>query len=369
MITSGILLGIALLCLSVLIFFRNPWFLAITSLVVISFVLEAGSLLLEQIIDPNPYNYQVSENYRVSDPLLRNWFKPNAKVTESKYFDDGVVVYDEVTYNIDPMGRRQSKPFDSTANHHALFFGGSFTFGMGVQDDQTIASVFAIKSQREYQAFNYGGGGFGTSAMLIQLQRDDWFSDVRQSKGIAIYCFVPRHLARSTGHDLYTFNRGFKNNPIFYRDSNTGEIKGPVKYQECPRLHAAVIRYEWLTSYSAFLRAFFKRVHPNFISEKTATMIISDIIIQSAKLYKNRFQGEFFVLIWPRVDAEMNKSNLILLKELLNSAGIKVVSPSSLKAKEEGMIHPRDAHPSASEYNHVAVELYDSLSTEWSSNN
>ena len=305
----------------------------------------------------------MSSNYRESDPELRYWFKPKVQVTESKFYSDGKVVYDNVTYSFDEIGRRITDPTNSGAEKHALFFGGSFTFGMGVENDRTLPSVFARCTSNNFQSYNFGGGGFGTGAMWIQLNREKFYSSIQQKKGFAVYSFLPRHITRSTGFDLFSFNRAFKNNPLFMSEEN-GLILGPLKYSEHTQLKTALDKYIWISDQSALLRQIFRVFKPTFKTEEEATKIIARLIIMSSEAYHQRFDGNFYVLIWPRVDSEMDPANLKLLEAMLVEKGIRVIRPFTLRNRIEAQIHARDSHPSWKEYEFIGNQLCELINSD-----
>ncbi len=85
-----------------------------------------------------------NEKSKYNKPLTKSsdffGYAPNKnnKVTVSKYFKDKLIY--EVTYNIDGNGLRESQdPISSNfPDGCVLFFGGSFTFGEGVNDNETL---------------------------------------------------------------------------------------------------------------------------------------------------------------------------------------------------------------------------------------
>ncbi len=342
---------------------RIRWLLTAFSITVSLLILELGSIVYERLDKTYAYSYQASSSYRESDPELRYWFNPRAQVTESKSYSDGEVVYENITYSFDEIGRRVTDPMNKSSEKHALFFGGSFTFGMGVENAQTLPSVFARCTSNNFQSYNFGAGGFGTGAMWIQLNREKFYSSIPQKKGIAVYAFLPRHLARSTGHDLFSFNRAFKNNPVFLRKED-GSIEGPLKYTEHAQLAAALRKYNWISNQSALLRQIFRIFKPTYKTEAEATKIIARLIIMSSEVYHQRFDGEFYVLIWPRVDSEMDPANLKSLETILLKNGIKVLKPTTLRNRKEAQIHARDSHPSWKEYEFIGNQLCELIDSE-----
>ena len=74
-------------------------------------------------------------------------------------------------YTIGPNGLRVSPPYEEVADVPcALFFGGSFTFGTGVEDDEALPYVAGILSEGKYRVYNFGYRGYGPHQMLAALE-------------------------------------------------------------------------------------------------------------------------------------------------------------------------------------------------------
>jgi hypothetical protein len=78
----------------------------------------------------------------------------------------------EVIYSTDALGRRSSPVAEGPRPHFILFFGDSYTFGEGVNDDETLPS-FTGQFAPQYRPYNYGVGGYGPQQMLAKLQTED----------------------------------------------------------------------------------------------------------------------------------------------------------------------------------------------------
>lgn len=81
-----------------------------------------------------------------------------------------------VTYRIDQAGWRRMPAPRSEGSHGEIWFVGcSFTFGIGVEDDETYPWVLATKAWPNVRVRNFSAGGWGTTnaylALRDQLQR------------------------------------------------------------------------------------------------------------------------------------------------------------------------------------------------------
>ena len=107
---------------------------------------------------------------------------------------DDQVIYD-VTYTIDDNGLRRGPDIDSA--ECVLFFGGSYAFGEGVDDNQTIP--WLAGKELNIRTVNYGFHGYGPHQMLANIQqgRVGRTSDCKPIA--AIYVLIDDHIFRSAG--------------------------------------------------------------------------------------------------------------------------------------------------------------------------
>lgn len=108
------------------------------------------------------------------------------------------VIYD-VNYTIDRQGRRTAKT-TGEKNKYAIFFGCSFVFGEGVNDEETIPFIFA--KDTEYAAYNFGFSGDGPFDVLAKAESYPFSAGQKYSEGVIFYIFNDAHLYRVKG-DLH----------------------------------------------------------------------------------------------------------------------------------------------------------------------
>lgn len=105
----------------------------------------------------------MGDSVHQSDPLLGWVPRPGARashVSEGNF---------DVTYVIDAAGRRAIPP-NQGAQRTLHFFGDSFTFGHGVENDQTALSVVARALGDRANVANYGVMAYGLEQMLLRLR-------------------------------------------------------------------------------------------------------------------------------------------------------------------------------------------------------
>jgi hypothetical protein len=84
---------------------------------------------------------------------------------------DGEPIYD-ATYSIDERRMRIAPPVrsDGPPDGCLWFFGGSYTLGEGVQDNETMPYLVGLKTGGRYAVRNFAFHGYGAHQMLAQLR-------------------------------------------------------------------------------------------------------------------------------------------------------------------------------------------------------
>ena len=201
-------------------------------------------------------------------------------------------VYD-VVYAIDRHGRRLTPiPDDHTGEELALFFGGSNTFGQGVDQDETMPCYFSQLTPR-FRAYNYGFPGYGPQAMLAKLQAGRTEAEVSEKSGILIYTFIDHHVRRATGA-MFVHNCWGRRMP-YYRVAGGGQLVRDGNFTTGRPLTASLY---WLLGKSAICRYF--RVNlPSRVTDRHIDLTC--MIVKEAKTeFARRFDSQgFFVLFYP----------------------------------------------------------------------
>jgi hypothetical protein len=117
--------------------------------------------------------------------------------TEFREFLDGRLIAD-VTYTIDANGLRRIPVPTQKRSRKVAFFGCSFMFGHGVEDDQTLPYYFVEESGGAFEGFNFAGEGWGPHQMLREIE-DGFVRRVAGTPDLAIYEVIPDHLRRVAG--------------------------------------------------------------------------------------------------------------------------------------------------------------------------
>ena len=117
-------------------------------------------------------------------------------VTVRKFLDDEPIF--DVVYTINEAGLRASPP-SAEARESILFFGGSFTFGTGVNDDETMPHRVGVATKGKYRVFNFGYAGYGPHQMLAAIEGGLVDEVVSEPPKYVIYQAIPHHVERAAG--------------------------------------------------------------------------------------------------------------------------------------------------------------------------
>lgn len=110
---------------------------------------------------------------------------------------DGKLVYNP-TYTHDTYGNRIT-PNNPESTSCINIYGGSFAYGSGLSDDETL-SAFLAQDLPNFHSNNFGIGGAGAHTMLARLEFElDKHELNKCEQNIFIYIIIPHHIYRALG--------------------------------------------------------------------------------------------------------------------------------------------------------------------------
>lgn len=268
---------------------------------------------------------------------------PSASVAhrDLKY---GQVLYD-VRYTLDKNGHRILPPAAAMPKAALLIFGCSFTFGYGLENDQTWPWLLAKDLGPQWKLENYAISGFGAQQMLSQLEDGEIEKPVTPFRQ-ALFLAIKGHLTRFSG--LFQFNSA----RYYLRD---GELVRDGLTYDSP--YSLVSRMPTGINGSQLARELSIKII-NLIQQKKLDELESTylaIIEKSSQLLKKEFDTTLTVLLWPNID---------YLAPELKKRGIPILLARDMLPdwdKDDGesynLVNPWDQHPSAT----AAREIADGL--------
>ncbi len=271
---------------------------------------------------------------------------PNTQVVASRK-KGGEMLY-KVVYSIDPYGRRVT-PVENLESdpQFILFFGGSYTFGEGVNDNETMpyyVSQFAPK----YRSYNYGVGGYGPQHMLAKLQSQEIITEIEEEQGVLVYVFINEHVDRAIG-SMGIHNQRGDVMPYYFIDADDSLIrKGNLVSGRPFRSFVYSI-----LGHSQTLK-YFGISFPLRLREQDLKTTVR-IIAESRNIYKEKFNSdEFYVLIYPT----LGRPEMI---PYLEAAGISYLDYSDLPDAYDKNFWLGEGHPAAKGHKIVAQKLVQDL--------
>lgn len=139
------------------------------------------------------------DTLRHSHDILGYTLPSNVAVTDRQY--SGQELMWDVTYTMDQRGLRIT-PEPQHLARCILFFGGSFTFGEGIDDNMTLPYQVGEKLAESTKTFNFGMTGYGAHQMLAALELglvDEVVDCEPTAIREVVYQAIPTHPMRAAG--------------------------------------------------------------------------------------------------------------------------------------------------------------------------
>jgi hypothetical protein len=267
----------------------------------------------ERKVDEHPPQWVRGSN--IADPVLGYILPPNAQIVD-KTAREGTLLY-QATYTTDVYHRRIT-PIDHLEQRHKflLFFGCSMTFGLGVNDDETMPFYMAQYASH-YHPYNYGVSGYGPHSMLAQLQRGTLAKEINENEGIAIYSFIDHHINRAIG-TMRVYNQWAEHAPFYTLNAQDRLIhKGDFTSGR-----PVVSFLYWVLGKSQILQ-YYNVTFPPSIREEHIRLT-ARIIAEARTAFQQQFpHAEFYVLLYPGVSRGQK------LIPYLVQAGVKYIDYSN----------------------------------------
>ncbi len=288
----------------------------------------------------------------VEDELRGYAGSANAKV-RSKEVINGKVIYD-IIYSRNKYGLRVT-PHDIQPAHlnpdfkNVIFFGCSFTYGDGVNDNENLPFMFEDRSQGKYEAYNFGFHGYGPQQMLRILESGMVDKIVSNKQPfIAVYGAMVDHVSRCAFK--YPASSWYKG-PAYKLDRSGNIVLWDAKKQYC--LGKRLLLKSYL-----FNRIYY-RVRNNDIE------LFLKVISKSKKIFESKYHGQFYVLYW---DAKNNIDRMVLEKLKKEDVNIfltsQILGITDIREFYEKYAIIGDGHPNNLAYERIAEYLLKNINSK-----
>ncbi len=253
----------------------------------------------------------------------------------------------DVVYTLDPQGFRVGPGDAGDSADAVLFLGGSFTFGDGVDDHETLPYRFEQLSGGRFRGHNLGFSGYGPHQALTLLEHRMEAPALGQKRPLyAVYQALPDHVLRASGKALWDVA-----GPRYVLDR-----EGKPTYQGPFHSSLSAKAHRFLSFSHLATRL--------FLAHRTATPQDLDLyvglVLEIRRVFVSRYGGTFYVLLWPG-HGELSSEMLSRLQE----AGVPVLRVDRILGdlpSHGGKYRlADDAHPNALAYDELARHLLDVL--------
>lgn len=165
--------------------------------------LSIGSTLLALLVAMSVLTLAQIDPFRLFRDLRMRLFPPSVGIwrydprlgyaNRPGISGDHETPYFDVTYTIDDRGCRIT-PDPEHPIGEILFLGCSFTFGLGVEDEETFPYLLGARYWTDYKVYNLSTPGWGTAHAYLNLIA--WL-EVHPTPAAVIYGWIPPHKTRN----------------------------------------------------------------------------------------------------------------------------------------------------------------------------
>ncbi len=250
------------------------------ALLLFEFFLTIGNRPKSELTYSNTYYTHDQElGYGVVD----NSFSVQAT---KRWKKSGKEIYD-ATYSF-ADGRRVTPGSDSSSKKYSVFLGGSFTFGEGINDTETLPYYYNQLYSQKRNIRNYGFHGYGTH-QVYTIAKKYLVTDsaLHTAENVEIfYWFIDPHILRANGYSQWD-----QNSAKFMVEN--GRIKHTGTFQESKNtrfLVSKILSFIWTNS------GVFNRIKNRVASRKDEIDLVLRLIKETHLLFKEK-GFEFTVLV------------------------------------------------------------------------
>ncbi len=247
-----------------------------------------------------------ARTYFRSDPDLGYAPAPGARVRSMREID-GDLIYD-VRYTIDEHGLRAT-PGSGDDGPAVVLFGGSFMFGEGVEDDQSLPASLARWLNDDTRILNAGFHGYGPHHMLRSLETERLDPLVSDGVEHVIYLGIDGHAKRAAGRTTWD-----QAGPQYETRDGVVSFVGPFRSAPAATVVKILNRFGptrdllrwWLEADEA--------------GEEADRRLYVDVVARAADVAREKWGAGFTVLYWDHKDEPF--------VDLLRERGLDVVPVS-----------------------------------------
>jgi hypothetical protein len=282
-------------------------------------------------------------------PILGYAPYPNNVATSTKHIGDEWIY--SVSYTIGPDALRVTPEASDDARGSVLFFGGSFTFGEGVEDEDTLPYRVGVLTEGSYAIHNFALHGYGPHQMLSALEHGYVRDRVDHPPSYVIYAGAAFHAERVCGVP-------WDQNGPRYVLSHDGSVDYQGRFSDPRgRAHEAARWLRKRINWSALGREILKRLTTEYREDRDLYLAIVDA---SRRYVEGTYPGcEFHVIFWDNMAGEDTATDL-------EARGVRVhriteIIPDIGEDTLRYWLHELDPHPNAAALDRIARYVVESI--------
>lgn len=295
------------------------------------------------------FNVKGLKYHTAAHPILGYVPVKNTQRPVTLLYDDEIV-YD-VVYTIGRDGLRITPSSHGPEALAILFFGGSFTYGEGVNDEEAMPYVVGLLTGGDYAVYNFAVHGYGPQHMLASLEHGLVASRLKHRPRFAVYQAIPGHVLR-----VDQWKSWLKNGPHYVLDPEGGILRQSFTEYSWYGIRAVLNESHLFRAVSGRL-SMIRNMNGNW-QENQAVRTFAALVDRSQKLLRSKYPGlEFHLIFWD--DEKDDFSDIVL--DALNAKAVKThkisdiigedLSPDAAKYRIPHDLHPTPlAHRIIAEY-------------------
>jgi hypothetical protein len=268
--------------------------------------------------------------------------KPSTKISAIEKRNNRVIY--NVTFTTDSHGRRVTPEKNSPPKDRSImFFGSSFTFGDGVQDNETMP-YYVAQNVPYCRVYNYGFFSYGPQHMLAALENSHITDEVKEHPVMLVYTFIDASINIAIG-SMNVYNDMGENMPFYTLDTD-GKLRRNGTFSTGRPIISLMYKCLGKSNLLKSLHLDIPRIRSQHIA------LTARIIEESRNRFRDRFGSrDFYVIFYP--GSQYSRKLIPYLKQ----ADIKYFDYSELfNLKDplfyiEGDMH---SHPSPRAYEAIA---------------
>lgn len=298
--------------------------------------------------NPNFMDVQfVTGPYEVKSEQLYNWNYPNeftahdltgyihAPNTRARQIKrtKTEIIFDAV-YTFDEFGRRAT-PVKKLKSHNKFIslFGCSFTYGHGLNDNETL-NYHIASLQKNYYPYNYGIGAGAIHQQLALINTPNFMSDVKETEGAFVYVFLDDHVNRALGK---AHNIAVMSNTPYFEENELGEMVTRGTFKQVRPIYTNSLIWIHKMFGNNILKG---RYFPNF--GKSDEIKFCKIVTQTKKDLQKKFpKSPFIFYVHPFTSTSQDLQNCLVQN------GVNYKQGERFNDSAPFHLHRLDSHPGA----------------------